>query len=110
MSQSLRKNMVATATQILPHSPSPTVLLFPGNYWTMKLLSIETSCDETAIAILNCAGDERAATFHVLGNALHSQIDIHREYGGVYPAIAKRAHAANLAPLLVAALEEAGMY
>lgn len=73
----------------------------------MKILSVETSCDETAIAILECTGDEKSATFTVLGNALLSQIDIHREYGGVFPALAKREHAKNLVPILEAALEEA---
>ncbi|KND50663.1 MAG: O-sialoglycoprotein endopeptidase [Parcubacteria bacterium C7867-001] len=75
----------------------------------MKLLAIETSCDETAVAVLEANGDEAGATFNVLGNALISQIDIHKEYGGVFPAIAKREHAKNLVPLLEAALEEAEM-
>jgi N6-L-threonylcarbamoyladenine synthase len=73
----------------------------------MKILAIETSCDETVIAILECIGDEHAATFSVLGNALLSQIEIHKQYGGVFPALAKREHAKNLVPILEAALEEA---
>ena len=73
----------------------------------MRILAIETSCDETAIAILEAEGDERSAQFRVLGNALLSQIEIHREYGGVFPALAKREHAKNLVPILEAALEEA---
>ena len=73
----------------------------------MKILAIETSCDETAIAILEAEGDTTRASFRVLGNALLSQIDIHKEYGGVFPALAKREHAKNLVPLLSAALEEA---
>jgi N6-L-threonylcarbamoyladenine synthase len=73
----------------------------------MKLLAIETSCDETAIAILECEGDDNAARFTILGNALLSQIELHREFGGVFPALAKREHAKNLVPLLEAALEEA---
>ncbi len=81
----------------------------------MKILSIETSCDETAVAILEAqaaATDEAAhsaAEFRILGNALISQIDIHKEYGGVYPMIAKREHAKNLVPLLDSALSQAGM-
>lgn len=75
----------------------------------MKLLAIETSCDETAIAILACEGDEKSARFTILGNALLSQIEIHREFGGVFPAVAKREHAKNLVPILEAALEEAEM-
>jgi len=73
----------------------------------MKLLAIETSCDETAVAILEATGDEHGASFTILGNALISQIDIHREYGGVFPAVAKREHAKNLVPLLENALTEA---
>lgn len=73
----------------------------------MKILAIETSCDETAIAILEATGDKDAAKFTVLGNTLLSQIDLHREYGGVFPALAKREHAKNLVPILEAALEEA---
>lgn len=73
----------------------------------MKILAIETSCDETAIAILECTGDDKSAQFTVLGNALLSQVEIHKEYGGVFPALAKREHAKNLVPILEAALEEA---
>lgn len=73
----------------------------------MRILAIETSCDETAIAILDAEGDERAARFRVLGNVLLSQVELHREYGGVYPNLAKREHAKNLVPILEAALEEA---
>ncbi len=73
----------------------------------MNILAIETSCDETAIAVVDATGDEKSASFTVLGNALLSQIEIHREYGGVFPALAKREHAKNLVPLLDAALEEA---
>ena len=73
----------------------------------MRILAIETSCDETAIAILECRGDKNHAEFTVLGNALLSQIDIHQEYGGVFPALAKREHAKNLVPILESALEEA---
>lgn len=73
----------------------------------MKILAIETSCDETAIAIVETTGDEHGAEFTVLGNALLSQIELHREYGGVFPALAKREHAKNLVPILEAALEEA---
>lgn len=73
----------------------------------MKVLGIETSCDETAIAILECTGDEKNTTCTILGNTLLSQIEIHRKYGGVFPALAKREHAKNLVPILEAALEEA---
>jgi N6-L-threonylcarbamoyladenine synthase len=66
----------------------------------MIILSIETSCDETAVSIVEATGDFPHATYRVLGNALFSQIDIHREYGGVFPAVAKREHARTLVPML----------
>ena len=75
----------------------------------MKLLAIETSCDETAVTLLEAEGDESSARFRILGNALLSQIDIHREFGGVFPAIAKREHAKNLVAQMHAALAEADM-
>jgi N6-L-threonylcarbamoyladenine synthase len=75
----------------------------------MKILAIETSCDETAVAILACEGDESSASFEVLSHVLISQIDIHRAFGGVFPAVAKREHAKTLVPILSSALEEAEM-
>lgn len=75
----------------------------------MKILAIETSCDETAVAVLEATEGEAGTNFVVLGNALLSQIELHKEYGGVYPALAKREHAKNLVPLLEAALSEAGL-
>lgn len=75
----------------------------------MRILAIETSCDETAIAIVEARGDEREATFTILGNALLSQIELHKQYGGVFPQMAKREHAKNLVPVLEAALAEAEM-
>jgi len=75
----------------------------------MNILAIETSCDETAIAILSCEGDAESATYTILGNALISQIDVHQEFGGVFPAVAKREHAKNLVPILLGTLSEADM-
>lgn len=73
----------------------------------MIILSIETSCDETAISILETKGEFPHAHYTVLGDALFSQIEIHREYGGVFPAVAKREHALTLVPMLEKALSEA---
>ena len=64
----------------------------------MKILSIETSCDETAISILNFKTKNK---FNILSNLIISQIDIHKEYGGVYPTVAKREHISNLFPLFL---------
>ncbi len=76
----------------------------------MKILSIETSCDETAVSVLDATGEFGDAQFVVLGNALFSQAHLHAPYGGVYPNLAKREHARNVLPLLEAALKQAGMY
>lgn len=73
----------------------------------MKLLAIETSCDETAVAILDCSGTIDDARFAVLGEALFSQASLHAEYGGVYPTLAKREHIKNLPLLLDKALRDA---
>ena len=73
----------------------------------MKILSIETSCDETAVSIIEASGDLNAPRFTILGNALYSQISKHAEYGGVFPALAKREHTLNLVPMLKLATEEA---
>jgi N6-L-threonylcarbamoyladenine synthase len=73
----------------------------------MRILSIETSCDETAVSIVEAVGTFPQARYTVLGNSLFSQIDIHREYGGVFPMVAKREHARTLVPMLMRALGEA---
>jgi len=73
----------------------------------MRILSIETSCDETAISIVEATGEFPEATYEILGNALHSQIDLHKEYGGVFPALAKREHIKTVVPMLEIALREA---
>ncbi len=79
----------------------------------MKILAIETSCDETAIAIVEIknlpaqTGDGKLVKFKILGNEISSQIDIHKEYGGVYPALAKREHIKNLPLVLEKVLREA---
>lgn len=73
----------------------------------MKLLSIETSCDDTAISIFEVTGGTTNASFKVLANATNSQIAIHVPYGGVYPVLAKREHAKNLPILLEEALLQA---
>ena len=73
----------------------------------MLILSIETSCDETAVSLVRATGDFPTASYEILGNALFSQIDIHKEFGGVFPQMAKREHALKLVPMLQQALTEA---
>jgi N6-L-threonylcarbamoyladenine synthase len=72
----------------------------------MRILSIETSCDETAVSIVEVTGDFPDATYTLLGNSLFSQIDIHKEFGGVFPTVAKREHIKTILPMLKKALEE----
>ena len=72
----------------------------------MLILSIETSCDETAISLVEAEGEFPHATYTILGNALWSQIDVHREFGGVFPAVAKREHVAIITAMLEKALTE----
>jgi N6-L-threonylcarbamoyladenine synthase len=73
----------------------------------MKILAIETSCDETAIAIVDVDGEMR---FTTLANEILSQASLHSEYGGVFPMMAKREHARTIVPLLIHALKRAGLY
>jgi N6-L-threonylcarbamoyladenine synthase len=67
----------------------------------MLVLGIETSCDETGLALL----DSEAG---LLAHALHSQIDMHVHYGGVVPELASRDHVRRVLPLLDAILHDAG--
>jgi len=72
----------------------------------MKILSIETSCDETAISIVNADGTVPNVEFDVLADITLSQAKLHAEYGGVFPNLAKREHNRNLVPVLQEALEQ----
>jgi len=73
----------------------------------MNILSIESSADETAVSLVKAEGVFPDATYEVLGNALHSQVDLHALYGGIYPTMAKREHAKRILPLMKEALTEA---
>jgi N6-L-threonylcarbamoyladenine synthase len=66
----------------------------------VKILGIESSCDETAAAVVVDGRD-------ILSNVIHSQIDIHRVYGGVVPEIACRVHIETIYPLVEKALADA---
>jgi len=73
------------------------------------VLAIESSCDETAVAILRHHGNESNLPLEVLASEISSQIDIHREFGGVVPELASRNHSLNLRPLIEIALKNAGL-
>lgn len=68
----------------------------------MKILAIETSCDETAAAIVENGRE-------VLSSVIYSQIEEHRLYGGVVPEIASRMHTEQIVPVTGMALEQAGL-
>ncbi|MEE4659890.1 MAG: tRNA (adenosine(37)-N6)-threonylcarbamoyltransferase complex transferase subunit TsaD [Halieaceae bacterium] len=68
----------------------------------MRVLGIETSCDETGIALYD---SERG----LLADALYSQVDVHKEYGGVVPELASRDHVRKTLPLIDRVLGEAGV-
>ncbi|NJR42029.1 MAG: tRNA (adenosine(37)-N6)-threonylcarbamoyltransferase complex transferase subunit TsaD [Akkermansiaceae bacterium] len=70
------------------------------------LLAIESSCDETAVAIVRGAAGERT---EVLASEISSQIPLHREHGGVVPELASRNHSLHLRGLVESALSNAGV-
>ncbi|RJQ37155.1 tRNA (adenosine(37)-N6)-threonylcarbamoyltransferase complex transferase subunit TsaD [Candidatus Parcubacteria bacterium] len=72
----------------------------------MRILGIETSCDETAIAVIEATGTSRAPRIRVLSNVVSSQMKLHAKFGGVVPNLAKREHQRNLVPVLLQALRE----
>ncbi len=98
-------------------APDPRLALAPGPGKTMIsgaagdlrydappmiVLGIETSCDETGVALFNTESG-------LLADALHSQVDLHALYGGVVPEIASRDHLRRLLPLLRQVLDEGGV-
>lgn len=66
------------------------------------VLGIETSCDETAAAVVD-------AEFHVISSVVESSIDQHRAFGGVVPELAGRAHVTTIGPVVRRALDDAGL-
>jgi N6-L-threonylcarbamoyladenine synthase len=70
----------------------------------MVVLGLETSCDETGVALVACDG---GATPQLLAHALHSQAAMHRDYGGVVPELASRDHIRRVLPLLQQVLIQA---
>lgn len=67
----------------------------------MKILAFESSCDETSVAVVENGKK-------VLSNIISTQIDIHKEYGGVVPEIASRHHIENILPVFLEAMETSG--
>ncbi len=73
----------------------------------MIILGIETSCDDTCAAIVKATG-RKTPRFEILSSIRSSQADIHREFGGVVPYLAARAHVENMNPVLKGAFQDAG--
>ncbi|MEA3397857.1 MAG: tRNA (adenosine(37)-N6)-threonylcarbamoyltransferase complex transferase subunit TsaD, partial [Chloroflexota bacterium] len=67
---------------------------------SLRILGIETSCDETAAAVV-----EDGST--ILSNVIASQVDLHAQYGGVYPELASRAHVEAIVPVVEKSLQQA---
>lgn len=72
----------------------------------MRILGIESSCDETGVAVVEASA---SGVPRLLGAALHSQVAMHRDYGGVVPELASRDHIRRVLPLTEAALAQAGL-
>jgi len=75
------------------------------NIKTIKILGIDTSCDDTSIALVKIQ-DTR---YKILSNVVSSQVKLHAKYGGVFPSLAKREHQKNLPAVLNEALRFASL-
>lgn len=73
----------------------------------MLILGIDTSCDDTSVAVLNYC--ESSRRFHVKSNVISSQIKVHGEFGGIVPEIASREHLKNIRAVFEMALERSGV-
>ncbi len=71
----------------------------------LRILALETSCDETAAAVVACEG----SAIRVLGDAVITQDEVHATYGGVVPELASRAHLEKLTPAMRTAMQRAGV-
>jgi len=69
----------------------------------MKILGIETSCDETSVSVLRVKNDK----LEIPSNIISSQINIHKKYGGVVPEVASRAHIESIIPVVKESLKKA---
>ncbi|MDO8574856.1 MAG: tRNA (adenosine(37)-N6)-threonylcarbamoyltransferase complex transferase subunit TsaD [bacterium] len=70
----------------------------------MRILGIETSCDDTAAAVIEAGGGFINPSFSVLSNISYSQVAIHKKFGGIVPNLASRAHLKKIGPTVKAAL------
>ena len=75
----------------------------------MRIFAIESSCDETAAAILDATETESGHKLRLLSNVVSTQIPIHALYGGVVPEIASRAHAESISGVVRQSFTDAGV-
>jgi N6-L-threonylcarbamoyladenine synthase len=75
----------------------------------MRVLGIESSCDETGVALVEGAGETDRLPPRLLAHALHSQVAMHEAYGGVVPELASRDHIRRLVPLVRQVMAEAAL-
>ena len=73
----------------------------------LRVLGIESSCDETGVALVEA---QREGVPRLIAQALHSQADMHADYGGVVPELASRDHIRRVLPLTRKVLAEAGCW
>ena len=85
-----------------PHGPAPGVSAAASYNRPVRVLGIETSCDETGVAVYDSEAGLEA-------HALHSQVPLHQSYGGVVPELASRDHVRHLVPLIERVVAEAGI-
>ena len=74
--------------------------LFPDPEHIARILGIETSCDETSAAVVENGR-------MILSNAVSSQVELHAQFGGVFPEVASRQHVRTIYPIVETALQEA---
>lgn len=72
----------------------------------MIILGIETSCDDTGVAIIKATPQKGGVKFDILSNVVSSQIKVHQKYGGVVPNLAAREHLKNIEPCLRQAFQK----
>ena len=73
------------------------------------ILALETSCDETAAAVLRVADGKNFPKIETLSSVVKSQIKLHSKMGGVVPEVAARAHVKNILPVVKKALADANV-
>ncbi|XP_023932712.1 probable tRNA N6-adenosine threonylcarbamoyltransferase, mitochondrial [Lingula anatina] len=99
---SYTKNTICTKPRRSAVNKNPETRRFHGSVTPLKVLGIETSCDDTGAAIVD---EDR----NVLGEALNSQTQVHVQHGGIIPTVAQDLHKINIEDVVTEALEKANM-